>query len=114
MKTITFDKEIAEKVAQLVCTEFGCTIGRITSLTDTFEKKVVVFILVKYYGFYFRIVGNVYQMSYLYVPTVVAEIEHMEKVVTIFNVKIKLILKQLNHGDYLDAAGKQNTYRKIS
>jgi hypothetical protein len=45
----------------------------------THFKKVVVFFLVTEHGFNKRNIGLKYQITYLYVPTVVSEIEYQIK-----------------------------------
>lgn len=102
MKTTTFDTEKANRIENAVCSEFGFSISDIVSFRDAMAKKVVVFLLVKYLGLDKRMVGKMYQMSYLYVPTVVAEMEQMEKVVAVFKVKIVLIINQLKNEKILD------------
>lgn len=106
MKTIAFDIEKAKQVEGLVCLEFGCSVGDLVCYKDTFFKKAVVFLLVHHLGFDKRIVGRKYQISHLYVPTVLAEINYMEKVVTVFKVKISLIKNQLQYEEVLDGTGK--------
>ena len=102
MKTTTFDTEKANSIEQAVCSEFGFSISDIVSFRDAMAKKVVVFLLVKYLGLDKRMVGKMYQMSYLYVPTVIAEMEQMEKVVAVCKVKIVLIINQLKNEKILD------------
>lgn len=93
MNTITFDTEKAKLVEKAVCREFGCGIADIVSFGDTMAKKVVVFLLAKQYGYDKRILGHKYQMTYLYVPTVVAELEHMIKVMPGFELKMNAIIQ---------------------
>jgi len=102
MKTTTFDTEKANRIENAVCSEFGFSISDIVSFRDAMAKKVVVFLLVKYLGLDKRMVGKMYQMSYLYVPTVIAEMEQMEKVVAVFKVKIVQIINQLKNEKILD------------
>jgi len=102
MKTTAFDTEKANRIENAVCSEFGFSISEIVSFRDAMAKKVVVFLLVKYLGLDSRMVGKMYQMSYLYVPTVIAEMEQMEKVVAVFKVKIVLIINQLKNEKILD------------
>lgn len=93
MKATTFDTEKANRIENAVCSEFGFSVSEVVSFRDAIAKKVVVFLLVKYLGLDKRMVGKMYQMSYLYVPTVVAEMEQMEKVVLGFENKINGVLK---------------------
>ena len=108
MNTIPFDTEKAKLVERAVCREFGCGIADIVSMSDTMTKKVVVFLLSKRYGYDKRIIGHKYQMTYLYVPTVVAELEHMIKVVPGFELKMNAIIQQLDDEKILDYAGSRN------
>jgi len=108
MNTITFDTEKAKLVEKAVCREFGCGIADIVSFGDTMTKKVVVFLLIKQYGYDKRILGHKYQITYLYVPTVVAELEHMIKVVPGFELKMNAIIQQLDDEKTLDTAGSRN------
>lgn len=102
MKTTTFDTEKANSIENAVCREFGFSISEIVSYRDTMAKKVVVFLLVKYFEFNKRVIGRKYQMSYLYVPTVIAEMEQMRKVVAVFKEKIDIIINQLKNEKILD------------
>ena len=97
MKTTTFDLIKANAIELAVCKEFECRICDLVNVTDTFQKKVVVFLLMKQ-GFDKRIIGHKYQMTYLYVPTVVQETEYMMKVVPGFKEKINRILKSIDYG----------------
>ena len=94
MNTTTFDTEKAKRVESAVCSEFGCAICEIVSFRDSIFKKVVVFILSKHFGYDKRVLGHKYQMTYLYVPTVVEEMEFMIKTVPSFEEKINSVLKQ--------------------
>lgn len=89
METTAFDIEKAQTVEKAVCEVFGCNICDIVCFGNTFFKKVVVFLLTKLYGFNKRNIGIKYQMTYLYVPTVVEELEYMLKVVPGFKVRIE-------------------------
>ena len=75
MNTITFDTEKAKLVEAAVCCEFGNSVSEIVSIKDTLVKKVVVFILSNGFGFGNRVIGHKYQMTYLFVPTVVNQIQ---------------------------------------
>lgn len=102
MNTITFDTEKAKQVETAVCREFGCSISEIVSFRDSIFKKVVVFILIKKYGYDKRVLGLKYQITYLYVPTVVAEMEFMMKMVPVFESKINAVLKLIENEKILD------------
>jgi hypothetical protein len=97
MKTITFDTEIAKMVEQCISIEFGCRVSEIVSLRDSLGKKVIVFVLSKSKKYDARTLGHKYQMSYLYVPTVIQEIEYMIKTVPGFEVKVNAVLKKLEN-----------------
>lgn len=101
MKTTTFDLMKMQAIDLAVCKEFECRICDLVNVADTFQKKVVVFILT-HYGYDKRTIGQRYQMTYLYVPTVVAETEHMMKVVLGFKEKINRILNIIDYGENLD------------
>jgi hypothetical protein len=107
MKTITFDVENANIVEQAISSEFGCRISEIVSLRDSLVKKVVVFILFKTKGYDARTLGGYYQISYLYVPTVIQEMEYLVKTVPGFELKITNILKEIDNAKVLDIGGKR-------
>lgn len=107
MKTITFDTEIAKKVEQCISIEFGCRVSEIVSLRDSLVKKVVVFLLSKTQNYDARTLGHKYQMSYLYVPTVIQEIEYLVKTVPGFEVKILKILNEIENAKVLDVGRKR-------
>lgn len=102
MKTTTFDTEKANSVEKAVCCEFGFSVPQIVGLRDTIAKKVVVYLLVSYFGFDKRKVARKYQVSHLYVPTLVQEMQYMEKVVAVFKGKIVLVINQLKNEKILD------------
>lgn len=96
MKTIAFDAEYANKLELVISSEFGCNRSEIVSLRDSFVKKVTVFILFKTKNYDTRILGANYQISWLYVPTVIKEIEYMLKVVPGFEIKIKNVYQLIS------------------
>jgi hypothetical protein len=96
MKTTTFDLMKMQAIELAVCKEFECRICDLVNVTDTFQKKVAVYILM-HQGFDKRFIGHKYQMTYLYIPTVVAETELMMKVVPGFNDKINKILNEIDY-----------------
>lgn len=114
MNTTTFDTEKAKRVESAVCSEFGTMISEIVSFRDSLAKKVVVFILTKQFGYDKRILGHKYQMTYLYVPTVVFEMEQMLKVVPGFGLKINAVLKIIKNEKILDYAGNRNFAAALS
>lgn len=95
MKTTTFDLEKAINVENAVCEVFDCRISEIVSLRDTLVKKVVVFVLSKYFDVDKRVVGHKYQITYLYVPTVLGEVENMIKNVPDFEIKINQVYEKI-------------------
>lgn len=96
MKTATFNPEKAKIISNQVCVEFDFAMNEVSAFKDTFAKKVVVFILIKYFGYDKRNVGNAYKMTYLYVPTVVNEMDVMLRLVPSFLGKINQILKNID------------------
>jgi hypothetical protein len=76
---------------------------------DTVFKKVIVYALYRFYNFDARAVGKAYQMTYLYVPTVVDEMEFQMLVVSGFRDKIVQVLKLVGYEANLVA-----TVRKVA
>lgn len=60
---------------------------------------MVVFLLVKVYGYNKRNLGIKYQMSYLYVPTVVEHLEWQYRTVGAFEISIGNVCKKLGYGN---------------
>lgn len=109
MKTTTFDTENAKIVEQAISSEFGCRVSEIVSLRDSLVKKVVVFILTKTKEYDARTLGHKYQISYLYVPTVITEMEYLIKTVPGFESKINAILKNIDYEvEEMGALGGRN------
>ena len=102
MTTTTFDTEKTNAVEMAVCSEFGCSISDVHAFRDTMAKKVVVFLLSRLYGYDKRVLAREYQMTYLYVPTVVMEMEYMCKVVAGFKLKIECIENLIAYEKVLD------------
>lgn len=96
MKAATFNKEKASEIENAVCEVFGCGVSEILGFSDTIFKKVVVFILHRLYDCDKRSIGASYQMTYLYVPTVVDEIEFKMLVVFGFRKKIIEVCDKIN------------------
>lgn len=96
MKTTTFDSDYAKIMEQAISSEFGCRVSEIVSLRDSLGKKVVVFLLTKTKNYDARTLGHKYQISYLYVPTVIQEIEYMVKTVPGFESKINAIYERID------------------
>lgn len=97
MKAITFDTEHAKKIELSIISEFGCKHSEIVSLRDSFVKKVAVFILSKTKNYNTRILGANYQISHLYIPTVISEIEYLIKIIPAFELKIKNIYERIEN-----------------
>ena len=97
MKTITLDIEKANAVENAVCEVFDCSVSEIVSFKDTLVKKVVVYVLSKYFEIDKRVVGHQYQMTYLFVPTVVCEVENMIKNVPGFELKIDTVYERIKN-----------------
>lgn len=96
MKTIIFDINRATAVENAVCKVFNCRISEIVSLKDTLVKKVVVFVLSKDDDFDKRVIGYQYQITYLFVPTVIEELERMCINDMFFRDKIESVFSALN------------------
>jgi hypothetical protein len=110
MKPTTFDIEKAKAVEAAVCSEFECSIGDILGITDTMVKKVVVFVLRKFYDFNIHQIGNAYKMTYLYVPTVVNELENRFMIDVIFRYRIIAVCNEIGYRyeKSMDFAGSRN------
>jgi hypothetical protein len=105
--TTTFDKQKCAAVETAVMNVLDCNLHEIVNYPDTFSKKVVVFVLSKFYDFDKRNVGTAYQMTYLYVPTVVDELEFRMLTDWKFRETICLILNQLNYAAQVDFTGNR-------
>jgi hypothetical protein len=114
MNTTAFDTEKAKCVESAVCSEFGTTLSEIVSFRDSLAKKVVVFVLTKRFGYDKRILGHKYQMTYLYVPTVIFEINRMMQVVPGLELKINKVLKIIENEKDLDLSRNRNLETVIS
>ena len=112
MKTITFNTELAVAIETSICNEFGCGIREILGLQYTVSKKVIVFIFSKYVGYTNRIIGHKYQLSHLYVPTVVREIEYQYKVDLKLRAKIDLVLNKIGYKEKLWESKKSGLLKK--
>lgn len=93
MKTITFDTENAKIVEQAISSEFGCRVSEIVSLRDSIGKKVIVYILSKTKNYHPKTISCFYQISPLYIPAVIQEIEYLIRTVPGFENKINSVLK---------------------
>lgn len=72
---MNYNEQTAKEVESAVMQVFGCKLSTIVRCIDTHEKKVVIFILSKLYDFDKRNLAVAYSTVYLYVPTIVSEIE---------------------------------------
>ena len=102
MKTAVYNKEKCSEVENAVIGEFGCSYSEIVNFTDTFSKKTVVFLLAKFYDFDKYNLGKAYQMTYLYVPTVVEQLEFQFLTDWSFREKIINVLKKLDYASKVD------------
>lgn len=108
METISFDIRKAKIIEDAVCEEFGCSIAEILCFKNTFFKKVVVYLLVKVHGYNKRNIGLHYLITYLYVPTVVEELEWKYRNVVVFKKSISNLCKKIGYESDLDLGGKHN------
>jgi len=108
-KTTTFHKEKATEIENAICAVFGCSVSDLLSYHDTIFKKVAVYVLHRFLDYDARSIGRAYQMTYLYVPTVVDEIEFQMLVVGGFRSKIIEVLKIIGYEANLVA-----TVRKVA
>jgi hypothetical protein len=108
-KTTTFDKEKATEIEAAICDAFGCSVSDLIGYHDTTFKKVVVYVLHRFLDYDARSIGRAYQMTYLYVPAVVDEIEFQMLVVSGFRGKIIEVLKNIGYEANLVA-----TVRKVA
>lgn len=95
MQTITFDTEYAKKLELAISIEFSCRTSEIVSLRDTLVKKVIVFILFKTKNYNPHVLAANYQISYLYIPTIITEIEYLIRTVPDFENKIKAVYEKI-------------------
>lgn len=96
-KAATFSKEKVSEVEIAVCAAFDCSLSDVLSYKDTFFKKVAVYVLYKFYGFDWRLIGHHFQMTYLYVPTASDEMENMFLRVPGFRLKMIQVLKDVGY-----------------
>lgn len=95
MNTTAFNRDYASEVENSVMLYFRVKLGTIVGNYDSVEKKVVVFILKKYLEFNQRQLARAYSINYLYVPTIVDQIEYQIKVDVLFKEKINKILESI-------------------
>lgn len=107
METTAFNLEKAKSIEEAVCAEFGCSIHNVVCFKNTFFKKVVVFLLTKMHGYNRRNIGHQYQITYLYVPTVVEELEWQFNHVIAFKIAIENVCKKLGYEKTVDFGGNR-------
>jgi hypothetical protein len=105
MNTTNFDKEICERVEQSAVQVLDCNLYDILGFCNSEAKKVVVFLLAKFYGFDKYNLGRQYQMYYGYVPTVVELYEFKLLGCEVFRSVVCEILNKCNYGSNLDIKG---------
>jgi hypothetical protein len=102
MNTTYFDKEICHEVEQAVMQAYDCGLHDIVGFMDSEAKKVVVFLLAKFYDMDKYNLGKAYQMYHGYVPTVVELLEFKLLSCEIFRMRVTKILNGLNYGSKVD------------
>lgn len=95
--TTTSVAEIAFSVEVQVQNVFSCRSSDISGFLDTLPKKVVVFFLSKFYSIDRRLLARKYNMTYLFVPAVVDEIEIRMLLDTAFRNQIIRIGKSVGY-----------------
>lgn len=76
MKTaILYDEAKAKEVENAIIEVYGCRLNDIVGFIDTSYKKIAVFVLFKLLEYDKRNIAHAYSITYLYIPTVVDEIE---------------------------------------
>lgn len=102
MSTTTYNIVKAKEVENAVMQVFQCNTSEIICNSDTIYKKVVVFVLNKLLGYDKRIVALNYEMTYLYVPTVVDEIEFLFLLDQTTRNKITEVTKIIGYASQVD------------
>ena len=97
METITFDTALAAVLEAEICKVLNCSVGDIVGMRYTLSKKVIVFILSDHYKYTNRIIGRKYQLSHLFVPTVVREMKYQYQVDLVLRSKIESIKKSISY-----------------
>jgi hypothetical protein len=103
MKTTAFDIDVATIVENAVMEIYNCKRHDIHQFKDSEVKKVVVFILYHRFNFDWHMIGRNYQMTYLYVPTVAAELAYCYENILCFKEKIDLALSKVSSYDKKEA-----------
>ena len=97
MKPTTFDIAVATEVENAVIEVYGSKRNEIYQFRDSEVKKVVVFVLYHHFKFDWHMIARNYQMTYLYVPTVSAELAYWYKNDLKLKDKIDLILSKVQY-----------------
>jgi hypothetical protein len=105
MNTTNFDKEICERVEQSAVQVLDCNLHDIVGFCDSEAKKVVVFLLAKFYDFDKYNLGKAYQLYYGYVPTLVELYEFKLLTCEVFRNVVFEILNNCSYGSNLDIGG---------
>jgi hypothetical protein len=105
MNTTNFDKEICERVEQAAMRVLDCDLHTIVGYMDSEPKKVVVFLLSKFYDFDKYNLGNAYQMYHGFVETVVELYEFKLLSCEVFRGVVCEILNKCSYGSNLDIRG---------
>jgi hypothetical protein len=96
MNPTTFDIAVAAEVENAVLEVYNCKRHDIHQFKDSEVKKVVVFLLYHHFKFDWHMIGRNYQMTYLYVPTVAAELAYWYGSDLFFKEKIDLVLSKVS------------------
>ena len=102
MKTTTYNSDKAKEVESAVMQVFQCKLSEIICNSDTPYKKVVVFVLNKLLGYDKRLIASAYGMTYLFVPTVVDEVEMLFLLDATSRNKITEVVKIIGYGSQMD------------
>lgn len=101
-RATTYDELQAKKVETAVISEFGCQLKDIISSPDTIVKRVVVFVLFKFFGYQKRNIGAVYSVTWLYIPKLSELIENAMVNDEVFRKKVLNVLKNCGYEKILD------------
>lgn len=69
--TVNIESPAVMALHEAVCAEYNCKVGAIMAVSDTNQKKLVVFILRFFYTCDVRDLSKAYCISHLFIPTVV-------------------------------------------
>lgn len=101
-RATTYDEMKAKEVEKAVIGEFDCQLKDIVSSRDTLVKRVVVFVLFKFYGYQKRNIGAVYSVTWLYIPKLSELIENTMVHDADFREKVLNVLKKCGYEKVLD------------